>query len=431
MSTLPGAADPSRGARQLARGISATWWYTVIGVIVYEVLVVTGWVIVSAKSAAADSTTAILGAAGLVWVLSTAWLLASHRRSETPAAVPADATAADPSAIPADATADPAPTSAHLDPGSANPMHTASTRTWVGLGIALACGAALGISAGSCLLGLLPVVQSFVLVSWRTAAKLRLASIAVLVLVCLAVFDAVQGVSIAGDDRWVLLLTVLLPVATASSLWWWDVVVVLDRARASEAKLAATQERLRVAADVHDLHGHHLQIIALQLELADRLGDTDPEAAREQLHAARLSVDEARQGTRDLAARFRSVLLSDELANVRDLLTAAGMSVDLRHDSDVDLAPVDDLGPVIRETATNAIRHGGGTRARIALTRRPEGWRYEIVNDRRPGAEEGTGSGIDGIRQRILAVGGTVEVLRGEDFTVVVTIPAPPRGARP
>ncbi|WP_453985414.1 sensor histidine kinase [Brevibacterium casei] len=426
MSTFPGAADPSRGARQLARGISATWWYTVIGVIVYEALVVTGWVIVSAKSAAADSTTAILGAAGLVWVLSTAWLLASHRRSETPAAAP--------SAVPGDAAVDPSlavPTSARPDPGSANPMHTASTRTWIGLGIALACGAALGIAAGSCLLGLLPIVQSFVLVSWRTAAKLRLAAIAVIVLVCLAVFDAVQGVSIAGDDRWVLLLTVLLPVATASSLWWWDVVVVLDRARASEAKLAATQERLRVAADVHDLHGHHLQIIALQLELSDRLGDTDPEAAREQLHAARLSVDEARQGTRDLAARFRSVLLSDELANVRDLLTAAGMAVDLRHDSDVDLAPVDDLGPVIRETATNAIRHGGGTRARIALTRRPEGWRYEIVNDRRPGAEEGTGSGIEGIRQRILAVGGTVEVLRGEDFTVVVTIPAPPRGARP
>lgn len=426
MSTFPGAADPSRGARQLARGISATWWYTVIGVIVYEVLVVTGWVIVSAKSGTADSTTAILGTAGLVWVLSTAWLLASHRRSETPADAP--------SAIPAAAPSDPslaAPTSArpHLAPTSTGTPP--STRTWIGLGIALACGAALGIAAGSCLLGLLPVVQSFVLVSWRTAAKLRLAAIAVIVLVCLAVFDAVQGVSIAGDDRWVLLLTVLLPVATASSLWWWDVVVVLDRARASEAKLAATQERLRVAADVHDLHGHHLQIIALQLELADRLGDTDPEAAREQLHAARLSVDEARQGTRDLAARFRSVLLSDELANVRDLLTAAGMTVDLRHDSDVDLAPVDDLGPVIRETATNAIRHGGGTRARIALTRRPEGWRYEIVNDRRPGAEEGTGSGIEGIRQRIVAVGGTVEVLRGEDFTVVVTIPAPPRGARP
>ena len=101
------------------------------------------------------------------------------------------------------------------------------------------------------------------------------------------------------------LLSVTLPPMTVSSLWWWDVLVTLDRARASEAKLAATQERLRLATDVHDLQGHHLQVIALQLELAERLMPRDPEAGMEQLRAARASVDDARQGTRDLATRFR------------------------------------------------------------------------------------------------------------------------------
>ncbi|MFI7610997.1 histidine kinase [Nonomuraea terrae] len=102
---------------------------------------------------------------------------------------------------------------------------------------------------------------------------------------------------------------------TVSSLWWWDGLVTLDRARASEAKLAATQERLRLATDVHDLQEHHLQVIALQLELAERLMPRAPEAGMEQLRAARASVDDARQGTRDLATRFRAAPLSDELAN--------------------------------------------------------------------------------------------------------------------
>ncbi len=62
-----------------------------------------------------------------------------------------------------------------------------------------------------------------------------------------------------------------------------------------------------MATDVHDLQGHHLQVVALQLELAERLLPDDPEAGMQQLHAARISVDEARQGTRDLAMRFRSV----------------------------------------------------------------------------------------------------------------------------
>ncbi|MFP3822103.1 histidine kinase, partial [Bacillus sp. SIMBA_008] len=45
----------------------------------------------------------------------------------------------------------------------------------------------------------------------------------------------------------------------------------------------------------HDLQGHHLQVIALQLELAERLLPRDPDAGMEQLRAARVSVDEARQ----------------------------------------------------------------------------------------------------------------------------------------
>lgn len=145
-----------------------------------------------------------------------------------------------------------------------------------------------------------------------------------------------------------------------------------------------------------------------------------------------MSVDEARQGTRDLATRFRSVPLGDELANARDLLSAAGLDVDARIAPDADAAPAADLGPVIRETTTNVLRHGGGRTARLVLERAGDGWRYEIANGLADGADDGHGgSGLEGVRRRIADAGGTLEVRReADEFVVVVTVPSAGEAAR-
>jgi two-component system sensor histidine kinase DesK len=213
------------------------------------------------------------------------------------------------------------------------------------------------------------------------------------------------------------------------------VLVTLDRARAAEARLGATQERLRVATDVHDLQGHHLQVIALQLELAERLLDPagsqerDPDAALEQLRLARTSVAEARQGTRDLAMRFRGVPLPDEIANAVDLLRAAGTTADATVSDDAAAAPASVLGPVIRETTTNVLRHGGGNWARLSLTRAGGAWRYEIVNDAASAADGselavGGASGLDGVARRVAEAGGEVSVERERgEFRVTATVP--------
>lgn len=58
-----------------------------------------------------------------------------------------------------------------------------------------------------------------------------------------------------------------LPFMVISGVWWWEIVVTLDRHRAAAADLAVAEERLRFAADLHDIQGHHLQVIALKAEL--------------------------------------------------------------------------------------------------------------------------------------------------------------------
>ncbi|WP_053384784.1 sensor histidine kinase [Leucobacter celer] len=388
-------------AARFSRRIAATWWYTAAGVMFLEGMLVMIWL--GAPSGSGPARMLTVGVAGLVWWVSTVPLLLQYRHTDAA-------------------------------PGA---------RRWsviVPLVIAAVCGVVAGAATGLWIIGAMPVVQSCLLLRWPSGVRVRVVAAATALLAVLWVIDA--NTLFAGElgsrGGWFLgFFCLFIPVTTVLSLWWWDVLVALDRARVSEARLGATQERLRVATDVHDLQGHHLQVIALQLELAERLMvKQDPEAALEQLRAARSSVDEARQGTRDLAMRFRSAPLRDELANAVDLLRAAGTEAEALVDPGTEAAPAEVLGPVIRETTTNVLRHGGGRWARLALVRSGSSWRYEISNHLAAegpvggDADEG-GSGLEGIARRVAEAGGTVEVRRGKsEFAVVVTVPAGTAAAR-
>lgn len=403
-----GAELAALGARRLTRGITATWWYTLSAVLFLELLLVLVWVGALVSAGAPTPALLIVAFGGLVWVGAGFALLHDYRfrSAESPMA--------------------------------------RWRRAAAPLVVSVVYGVAAGLSSGILVIAVVPLVQSLMLLVWSRGLRLRVVVVATMLLAALWVIDAptvleVSAANDGGETGWLLgLYSTILPIMTVSSLWWWDVLVTLDLARASESRLAATQERLRVATDVHDLQGHHLQVIALQLELAERLMPRDPGAALEQLRSARGSVDEARQGTRDLALRFRSIPLRDELANAVDLLRAAGIAAESTVDPDAAFAPADVLGPVIRETTTNVLRHGGGHWARLELARSSGLWRYSIVNDAvsDDGVSSGEsdaggagGSGLDGLRRRAAEAGGAIEVSRErQQFGVTVTLP--PAGAR-
>lgn len=378
----------------ISRSISATWWYTAAGVLGLELLLVLIWAGALAPSQNAPAIIALL-VGGLIWTATSVPLLLQYR---------------------------------HRD-DAAGPL-TSWRSTLVPLIIATGFGITCGLLSGLWVVAALPLLQTLMLLNWPRGVRVRLVVTVTVVLIALWFIDLRLAISIgdeyAGRDWWLFgFFSVVLPSMTVLSLWWWDIVVTLDRARASEARLGATQERLRVATDVHDLQGHHLQVIALQLELAERLLTKDqPDAALEQLRLARTSVSDARQGTRDLAMRFRGVPLPDEIANAVDLLRAAGTTAEATVSADGSQAPASVLGPVIRETTTNVLRHGGGRWARLSLSRDGGVWRYEIANDAASDSSSSDGSGLDGIARRVSEVGGTVDVQRGKhEFAVAVTVP--------
>ncbi|GAB3596799.1 sensor histidine kinase [Microbacterium tumbae] len=387
------AAPVPDGDRRLARSITATWWYTASAVVFFELAVVAALVGVLAEGDGDRLTIAVAGLGGLAWVAATLVPLARYRHREDAAGLGGWRVLVPP------------------------------------LLLCAAYGVTAGLLSGLWLVLAFAILQPLALLNWPRGVRLRLVLAATVLLIVVWVVDQRSALH-PGDATepatwWVLgFFAVTLPVITVVSLWWWDVLITLDRARAAEARLGATQERLRVATDVHDLQGHHLQVVALQLELAERLMEKDPAAAMEQLRLARSSVDEARQGTRDLALRFRTVPLVDEIANAVDLLRAAGTAAESTVDAGAVDAPASALGPVIRETTTNALRHGGGRWARLSLLRTGTGWRYEIANDAGGDDPAEDGAGLEGIARRVAEAGGEVRFQRGrQEFAVTVDVP--------
>lgn len=397
LDTPAGRASVDPGRHRVGRGVTATWWYTATAVLFLETVLVLTWVAALVEAGFSPATVLLVLGGGIAWVGATAPLLVFYRHR------------------------------------AVEPLWARWPRLLAPLAIAALFGVLAGTLSGVWLMAVLPLVQSAMLLNWPAGVRIRLVVAATLLLSAVCFIDTRSGFAAAPETNWWLVgfFSISLPAMTVATLWWWDVLIRIDRARASEARLAAAHERLRVATDVHDLQGHHLQVIALQLELAERLMATDADAALEQLRAARASVDQARQGTRDLATRFRSVPLTDEIANAADLLSAAGLAVTASVADGAADAPADVFGPIIRETTTNVLRHGRGGWARLGLDRDRSGWTYRIVNDAADEEPDADGSGLAGIVRRVRDAGGTLSVAheRGE-FSVEVLLPSGAESAR-
>jgi two-component system, NarL family, sensor histidine kinase DesK len=179
----------------------------------------------------------------------------------------------------------------------------------------------------------------------------------------------------------------------------------LAEARAELARLAAENERIRIARDLHDLLGHSLTTITVKSGLACRLGEADPARALQEIAEVE---DLARRSLADVRAavsNYREVTLTGELATGRELLRAAGVAADLPRAVDVVGATNQELfGWVVREGITNVVRHAHASSCAVRLSASC----VEIVDDG-VGAAAQHGNGLSGLRERVAAAGGVVD----------------------
>jgi two-component system sensor histidine kinase DesK len=303
--------------------------------------------------------------------------------------------------------------------------------------VALAAGIGLWAVVVDAGLGVLPLVAALSLIACASERTVRRG------LFLLAVIAAVVAWVVATGDHVtpaLSLFTIAYPYIVFASVWAWDVVTRLDAARATQADLAVARERLRFAADLHDIQGHSLQVIALKAELAERLLGAKPEAAAVQISEVRVEAADALGRTRELARGYRATGIEDELDNARDVLTVAGFECT----TEVEDLPRGDttrslFGRALREATTNVLRHAAAGPVRIGLEhrravgRRGGVWQLRVVNRVAvsPGAGGSgprDGAGLAGLTERAERLGGRVDtkvrdVAGTGEFILTVEVP--------
>jgi signal transduction histidine kinase len=213
----------------------------------------------------------------------------------------------------------------------------------------------------------------------------------------------------------------------------------LEEAREELARRAVTEERLRIARELHDVVAHSMSIIAVQSGVGVHVLDSQPEEARKALAAVEATSRQALVEMRRLLGVLRqeaeprgSLSPAPGLAELETLaaeVARAGVRVEVHIEGTPCELPAGlDLSAyrIVQEALTNVVRHAGPATARVAVRYSPGQVALEVVDDGRgPGAEDRGGHGLAGMRERAALYGGTLEAgpVPGGGFRVAATLP--------
>jgi two-component system sensor histidine kinase DesK len=220
----------------------------------------------------------------------------------------------------------------------------------------------------------------------------------------------VSIVAIVGVESWILHLNLVFFLYSAG----YALLLGTGNTYAARQAFAAERatkiaERERIARDLHDVLGHTLSVIILKSELAGRLLERDPEGAKAEIADVERISREALAEVRQTISGYRQEDLQAEFARAKSTLETAGVVVET-HTENPALTPAQEtvLALVLREAVTNVVRHAHAESCRLNLENLGDVCRLEIQDDGRGGLGM-EGFGMRGMRERIEALGGTLE----------------------
>jgi two-component system sensor histidine kinase DesK len=278
----------------------------------------------------------------------------------------------------------------------------------------------------------------------------------------MSLFTLILGLSL-GDWLQLLLPCVFSCLGSIGMRGTHELIRELTQARAEVARLAAGEERLRLARDMHDLAGHSLATITLKAELARKLLRVDTERAEQQIFDLEQVSRQALADIREAVSGYRRATLAVETASAATALRAAGIEPDIEpsvaaRSGSLDPEAESALAWCLREAVTNVVRHSGARTCRVRLIdARVDGepsLTLEVFDDGpfarsarpRPGASHGAeaetegegegaseagfaeGNGLSGLRERLSALSEDAVLSAGPadpgGFRLTATVPA-------
>jgi signal transduction histidine kinase len=266
----------------------------------------------------------------------------------------------------------------------------------------------------------------------------------------------------AGGDEWILFVPVsneataivgaVVGVAGAGLGWYLTLPVLGWHARWIRARLAPTPESLerrvaelsrsradavddasaevrRIERDLHDGAQARIVSMGMTLTAAERLIDTDPDAARAMLAEAKASSSAALQELRDLVRGIHPPVLADRglVDAVRTIALESAVPVKVTSTLEGRVAaPIESaVYFAVSELLANVAKHAHATRARVEISRTSDALTVVVADDGVGGAQVAAGSGLAGIVRRLGAFDGTLAVDDPATGGTVATIHVP------
>jgi signal transduction histidine kinase len=215
--------------------------------------------------------------------------------------------------------------------------------------------------------------------------------------------------------------------------------VEVRRGELEATRRRASEERLDIARELHDVLAHGISMINVQAGVALELMDEQPEQARTALATIKQASKDALVEVQAVLGALRqsgepaATAPTPSIANLDRLLggaRSAGLQVQAQVMGEPRVLPVGvDLAAyrILQESLTNVVRHAGASSVTVAVTYGPHELTVEVVDDGRSGSSNGNGSGIAGMRERAIALGGELDAGRrlGGGFRVHALLPLP------
>lgn len=196
-------------------------------------------------------------------------------------------------------------------------------------------------------------------------------------------------------------------------------------------RLALTEERNRMASDLHDTIGHHFTSVAIGLDAATFMIDRQPELAKEKLatlsEVARTGLSEIRRTIHQIAPADEESLLTKQLEKLTlDFSTHTETPIDYEWSGTEYEAPPHIkhvFQRYLQECLTNAKRHGEATYIRVSLHFQPDHLSLSIYNNGKAMSSATPGFGLSNMKQRLQEIGGTFEIKQEDGVTIRCQIP--------
>lgn len=288
------------------------------------------------------------------------------------------------------------------------------------------------ISPWSLSMGFYPAIVMGMLPSKRHITRMI-----VLMVTCytIAIYFYYQMADVSWRFEWapIVIALMVIPYVSKAVQHSIEVSARLRDANDEIARLVKNQERQRIARDLHDTLGHTLSMITLKSELVERLIVSNPEGAKEEAQSIQHISRTALRQVRDLVSDMQAVEIKEEIRRAEDILQSSGIQF-INHGTHESMTatPIvrNILGMCLRECVTNVIKHSRAVTCTLDLYESSGKYVLAVQDDGIGITFDQTsldqyGNGLFGMKERLLLIGGKLDVNGCNGIGTKITISVP------